>query len=566
MANQNKPQKKTSGGTLSGAIGFYTIVLMAALFMLFTLHLFLIFFLTRRNLTNLTNLTTPSPVFSVLFAIPYSLLISGFGVCLLLSLWLKNRSTAIIVTVVLVLLWVAGLVRYVVGEDLFSRILVILLAMGVLVLPVFWFLRPLEGPFTGMLTFGWILLWFLLFISTREDLIRTLLFLPVVDYSNPDLLLPKKEYLAGTMLFLSLVTSGAVFLGGLYIASSFLLPLPDKRHRGRIFNFLQDFIMGINFPVYVVVDELYEEDKIENRVPGNPFSEFTDSPGFVITDCDHAVAISSGTKFKGVHGPGITFIRFGDQVVQTIDLRPQLRAFPVDVLTKDGIKIKVLAFTPCKIDARGRKPALGEPLPYNKSAAFKAIHAQRTEHEANQTKQRTWYDLPRMIAERTLQNIISEYNFDDLYGPYQPGGVPLRKIIAGRFYKQVAAELEPLGVRLVGGGISDLQPADPQVYVKRVHSWQAEWTRKITLKQAEGQAEWLRIVEHARAEAQTDLIMSMGRQLEELSTMRTEFRPEKVLEQVVIILDQLTGQSALRGALPEETLRGIMYIREAFTE
>lgn len=519
----------------SGPIGCYTILLLFALFMLSAPLIILPTFLAPLNLTVLL------PVLDVLFAVLYSGLLAGLGICLLLSLWLRNRSAAIVVTLVLALLWVMGFTRYVQGEALLTKVLVILLTIGIPALPALWFSRPLEGSFAGMMSFVWLLLWFLLLARL-------------------------KEYMAGVLLFLSLVTSGAVFMGGLYIASGFLLPLPDKRHWGTIFNFLRDFTIGVNFPAYVVVDELYEEDKVENRIPGNPFGEITSSPGFVLSGCDHAVAISSGIKFKGVHGPGVTFMRYGDQVVQTIDLRPQLRAFHVDALTKDGIKIRVLAFTPCKIDARGRKPALGESLPYNKSAAFKAIHAQMTEHGGNQTKQRAWYDLPCMIAERTLQNIISEYNFDDLYGPYQPGGVPLRKIIAERFCKQVAAELEPLGIQLIGGGISDLQPADPQVYVKRVQSWQAEWTRKVTLKRAEGQAEWLRIVERARAEAQTDLIMSLGRQLEELSTTRTEFRPERVLEQVVIVLDQLTGQAALKGALPEETLRGLMYIREAFTE
>jgi regulator of protease activity HflC (stomatin/prohibitin superfamily) len=267
-----------------------------------------------------------------------------------------------------------------------------------------------------------------------------------------------------------------------------------------------------------------------------------------------------------VQGPGVAFIRFADQAVQVIDLRPQLRTFHVEALTKDGIKIKVLAFAPCKIDAGDKQPALGEPLPYNKSSAFKAFHAQRAEHEGNQTKQRLWYDLPRVFAERALQNIISEYTFDDLYGPYTAGGSPPRVEIASRFLEQVGKELEPLGIHLVGGGISDLEPVDPDVYVKRVESWKTEWERRIMLRQAEGRAEWLRIVERARAEAQADLIMNLGRQLEEMSTAKTEFRPERVLEQLMIVLDQMMGQPALKSILPEETLRGIMHIREAFTE
>jgi regulator of protease activity HflC (stomatin/prohibitin superfamily) len=169
-----------------------------------------------------------------------------------------------------------------------------------------------------------------------------------------------------------------------------------------------------------------------------------------------------------------------------------------------------------------------------------------------------------MIAERTLQNIISEYNFDDLYGPYQPGGEPPRKIITETFCERLAAELEPLGIQLVGGGISDLEPANPQVYVQRVRSWQVDWTRKIMLKQAEGQAEWLRMVERARAEAQADLILNMGRQLEELSAARTELRPETALNLLVSILDELMRQQPTLGQiLPGETLQVLTGIRAA---
>jgi len=374
--------------------------------------------------------------------------------------------------------------------------------------------------------------------------------------------------LAGVVIFLlSLVAGGAVLLPGLYIVSGFLLPLADRRQRGKVFSFLQDYLSRTNFPAYVVVDALDEEDKVEERVSGNPFGFLAKGPGIVLTDCDHAVAISDGLKFKGVKGPGVIFTGYGDQIIRIIDLRPQLRAFPVEALTRDGIKIRVQAFTPFKIDARGRQPRLGEPLPYNKSAAHKAVLAQKMEHKGGEKKQCSWDDLPRMIAERALQNIISQYDFDDLYGPYQPGGEPPRKVIAGRLYKQVAAELEPLGIQLIGAGISDLEPADPQVYVERVRSWQADWARKIMLRQAEGQAEWLRMVERARAEAQANLILSLGRQLEELSIARTELHPETALNLLVSILEGLTRQEPTLGrVLPRETLQALIGLREALTE
>jgi hypothetical protein len=181
-------------------------------------------------------------------------------------------------------------------------------------------------------------------------------------------------------------------------------------------------------------------------------------------------------------------------------------------------------------------------------------------------RERTWDDLPSLMATRILQNIISEHNFDDLYGPYQAGGRPPRRIIAETFHGQLAEELRPAGIHLIAGAIGNLEPADPQVYVERVHNWQAEWARRVTLEQARGQAQRLRIVERARAETQADLILGLGRQLEELSVARTELRPQKVLNQFLTVLEELMMQPKLRGLLPRGTKRTLEDMRQAFPE
>lgn len=550
-----------------GPITFYALLLAFALVMLATLYAYPIIFLDRLTIlsafwdqaTRLAGLlTTLLTVLEKPFAAILAWLLSGLTVCLLLYLWIKTQRVAAVVTLVLAIVWITGVFRYVQGTEapemisyffqafgippsIASSIIILALAMGVLVLPAIGFLRP---PVTGLsVSLLWLLPWFILTFGLRE-------------------------YRAGAVLLLSLVLTSAGFLLGLYVTSGFLLPLPPGSHRGKAFAFLRDYVLRHNYPAYVVVDEPYEEDKVEERVPGSRFSDYATGPGFILSDCDHAVAVSSGIEFKGVQGPGVTVTGYADKVVQTVDLRPQLRAFHVEALSKDGIKVKVLAFLAFKIDARGRQPSLDEHLPYNKGAAFKAVHAQRIEHQGNKTEQRPWHDLPRMLAERILQNIISEYNFDDLYGPYQPGGDPPRKTIAKRFNEQLAAETEPLGIRPIGGGISDLEPADPQeVYIKRAHSWQAEWTRKITLRKAEGQAEWLRMVERARAEAQADLILSVGRQLEELSAARRGLRPEEAIRLLMRVLGELMSQQpTLAQVVPPETLQRLQAIGQAIAE
>ena len=549
VANKKKPAMMPDE-----PMGCYTQLLAFALAMFMMMHLALSLLFAQLGLDAFLA------VFNTLAAVVYGCLLAGLGACLVLGLWLKVRSAAIAVTALLAVVWVIWLMRYVrgvspaslmtaiFGDDppvLLSRALVLLLALGIPLLLRLWFLQPLEKALATMLSFFWVLLWFLLTVSLRE-------------------------YIAGGVLLLSLAASGAALLAGLYHVSGFLLPVPEGEHRADVFKFVRDFMLHFNFPAYVVVDEVEEEgseaDKVQERVPGNKGSKLALGPGFVLTDCDHAVAISDGLTFKGVQGPGVVLTGRNDQVTQTIDLRPQLRACLVEALTRDGIKIKVGTATICQVEARGRQPRLGESLPYSRGMAFRAIHAQRIEHEGNSTRQGTWDNLPRMMAERIVQDIISEYDFDDLYGPYQPGGEPPRRVISGRLTERLTAELDGLGIHLIGAGVGNLEPADPQVYVRRVGSWQADWQRRLTLMEAEGQAEWLRTVERARAEAQADLILNLGRQLEQLGGTRAESRAETVLNQFMVILDELMKRQPVLGhMLPQDIQQNLDDIRRAIT-
>jgi hypothetical protein len=415
---------------------------------------------------------------------------------------------------------------------------VIVLCLGVLALPTIWYWRPTMWSMSA-------LLWFMLWLT---------------------LLFGMGEYQVGVVLLVSLVLSSGAFMLGLRLTSGYLLPLPEGEHWREMLGFIRDCAQGFNFPGYVVVDELYEEDRVEMRVPGDRFGEFASAPGFVISDANYAMAISSNIKFKGIKGPGVAFIRYGDQVMQTVDLRPQLRVFPVEAVTKDGIQVKTLIFAPSRIDTRGKPPRLGEPLPYSSAAGFKAVRAQEMRHEGpEQTpeskKRYRWEDLSRSIATRILQDIISRYEFDELYGPYQPGGDPPRRGIANELVERLRGELKGMGIELVGGGISDLQPVDPEVYVKRAQNWKEEWMHKIALQKTEGQAEWIKMVERARLEAQADLILDLGRRLES-SMARTELRPRAALDQFVKLLDELMKQQPTLGeVMPEQTVEALLEIR-----
>ncbi len=376
---------------------------------------------------------------------------------------------------------------------------------------------------------------------------------------------PLQEILLLVGLFILVLT----FFGGLFIVGGFLLPFPPsdpgmsraERWSQRLhnhwtaFKILMDYLSGesVRYPYWVVTDEPREEDKIEQRGKGSVLADLAIGNGIILSDCDHAIAVSSGLKFKGVQGPGLILTGFAERPMRTLDLRPQLRAFTVQALTRDGIQVKVLAFTPFQIDRGDQQPRLGEPFPYRKSAAFRAVHSQMMELPENREHpHHTWDELPKVIGTRILQDILSRYRFDELY-EYDPGEELPRARIAREFRERLKEKLEPLGIQLIGGGISNLLPVKDEVLKERIRNWRAEWVRRILVKQAEGQRERLWRIEQARAEAQANLILTLGERLAELDRSDAPVSPDKVIDHFLQVLGGMVQQPMIRRYLPRET-------------
>ena len=170
--------------------------------------------------------------------------------------------------------------------------------------------------------------------------------------------------------------------------------------------------------------------------------------------------------------------------------------------------------------------------------------------------------MSRLIATRILQDIISQHRFDDLYGPYQAKGDPPRKGVAQELVRRLRDELGEMGIELVGGGGSDLQPVAPEVYEKRVENWKEGWEYRIALQKTESQAEFVEMVERVRLEAQAELILDMGRRLE-ASLADTELHPPAAIRQFMMLLDELMRQQpTLQDVIPEKTAEALMEIRD----
>jgi len=340
---------------------------------------------------------------------------------------------------------------------------------------------------------------------------------------------------------------------------------------------LLTYALGTNRPYYVVIDEkiserngetptwLTEEEKLIQQADGAIFGEFLTGPGIILTGCDHAIAISTGQKFKGARGPGVIFTGYAELPAHIVDLRVQLCAFTVEAWTKDGIAVQVVTFIPFQIGtSKEKKPTLGQGFPYRSSDVFKAVQAQLMEHvEPSQIpetmEERRWYDLPRLAGERIIRKIISHYEFDELYAPFElhadsSGQDPRSKI--GEELKQELEEVLPgWGIQRIGSGIGNLEPVEKRILEQRIEAWSSEWARKIMIQQASGQARRVRLVEQARAQTQIDITLALGKHLEQLRTTGGSVLLDTIVLCFVQELEEWAGKSALRELLPEDTNR-----------
>ena len=358
-------------------------------------------------------------------------------------------------------------------------------------------------------------------------------------------------HLAGFVLIA--LPAVALFWIGAYWLAPKLLPLRDKAPRSdwlKSLRALLTYTLGTNYPYYTV-----ENRKATPQVKGNPFQHLFAGPGIIITSCDHTALVTNNFTITQILDPGLTFTGRYENINEVIDLRAQLRAFTVEAITKDGIRIKVLTFVPFRIYA-GDWPRSGTGYPFRKSAAFQAVQARLIEPLRKQKDGTTvedrqthaWDETVDIVATQIVRRIVSEYTFDDLCAPYQPQREPRKEIIQ-RLRQDLKNELGAVGIEPLGGGISNLLPADNQLLQHRIGNWQAEWERRITAEIGKGEADYIHIVESARAQAQADMIRTISEGFERAGPSE-QITSEVIALRFVEALEKMIQSPEVQQALP----------------
>jgi len=322
------------------------------------------------------------------------------------------------------------------------------------------------------------------------------------------------------------------------------------------------YTLGTNYPFYSV-----ENRKLITRAKGNPFGQFFSGPGIVLTGCDHTVVTTNGIEIIEVKEPGVSFTGRFEREPIVVDLRCQLRAFNVEAITKDGIRIKVLTFVPFRIHAGDEWPEQGKAFPFRKSAIINAILAQPVDIQepqdskmAENRKKLEWDKNVEIVATRAVRRIIGDYTFDELCAPYQPERDP-RVEIVGKLQWQLGHELRPLGIQALGGGISNLLPVDNQLLQRRIANWQAEWSRRITAEMGKAEAEYIQMVESARAQAQAEMIRTISEGFERAGPV--EDISKVIALRFIEAMEKMIENPAVHKTLPPASVEAVEAMKHA---
>lgn len=409
------------------------------------------------------------------------------------------------------------------------------------------------------------------------------------------------------------------------LMAKYVLPTKDNEQRWLAMKSFLTFNLERNYPYYVV-----EDREAELRVKGNRFGQSFVGPGIVLTGADHVVLIWDGLNYKGVRPPGLTFTHRFEEIKEVFDLRPQLRSFMVKAVTKDGITLDFLAFVPFKINTGKENPSFdieefkpevkekkgvqaliarwisqaraflekcsqkilpkakrkntkkpqrkkytikGNPFPNSPDAVLSAARAQMIEYrregegkaQVESRNSKPWHELVPLMADRVLKNIIAQYTFDQLCEPFEPKSDP-RTEIRERYLTDLKAAVEPWGVQIVGGGISNLLPADKAVLNTRIEHWRTLWAPKIIAQLGKAEAEAVSLEAKARALAHKDLITRIGSTLAQCQQAGEKLGSWAAVLQFIDTIENMMGNEMVRRALPGDVISTLNMLKDAVNQ
>ncbi len=238
-----------------------------------------------------------------------------------------------------------------------------------------------------------------------------------------------------------------------------------------------------------------------------------------------------------------------------------------------------------------------EPV-FEPNRVFSAVFG-RSHSQVAQKPVLPWIDLPVKLAIECFREIISHYNFDELYQQDASDGLKindLRKELRIRMrnsgvlnyrviYSQKPGErrgrkgkekagangnlwvspvqafhtskiLRDRGIQVFAAGFGDLVPTD-EVFLQKLASWRAQWELDTKSARAAADLDAIRIYNRARARAQQDMALSFQEIFE-----NGKHPKEALAVRVLQALEAIAADQETRRLLPGDTINMLRTIHD----
>jgi hypothetical protein len=377
-------------------------------------------------------------------------------------------------------------------------------------------------------------------------------------------------------IVIDVVTFGMAFVITLILASQYVLPVRTIKERSEAASRMFDYVSGGHGPIVFVRD---------GQVLGNVEELKRKGEGVILLDGFSAVLLERGGRYARAAGPGIVYTKKGETVAATFDLRKQSRSQQTQVLTKDGIEIKVNVSATFLIDptpsSKPQEDAKKEEKDFlsdakitpasqfNASSAFKAHYGFAVIDKDTQVK---WLDLPMLVATEIARDFISKETFDDLFFPRitqdtseasAPPPQPKMGVVQSRFASEVQNTrlLKERGIKIESASMSVVELPEAVIDQRR-KSWAVKWQQEAVKHIGASDVAIERIKEVARVEAQREIFDHIRRNRDLILNPNSDSKSKAAIAKVFVErLQYLVSDPTTQMLLPRDTLKQLTNLR-----
>jgi regulator of protease activity HflC (stomatin/prohibitin superfamily) len=367
----------------------------------------------------------------------------------------------------------------------------------------------------------------------------------ILGYLGRDYLGVRFGWLGATIWIFALVFA---FVGGLAYQALFILPLSGDA--------------GWNEGLRLLLTNWLRSLEPNRRVPAIP-KELEDIPaslpkfGAGIVESHHALALTRHGAFSRAAGPGFVRLNRNEHISHVVDLRPHLVNRPVKAITRDGIPLDTSVTVVYQIRQLPEAQAPADvAYCYDNRAIFEATYFGQVSKDGAILP---WGERLTAQAETLLVGELSHWTLDELFRPSSATGDALARV--GE--KLTAEMVERFGKKafdILRVSIGRLEPS-AEVSEQRLQTWQAEWQRRVTLRQAAGDAEAARRLKLARAKAQIEVIERLTENIDAVRHGSEADLTEVITLRMISALEQAASDANVQALVPQQMLTTLTEVR-----